>query len=214
MNKLTKLLGRLKTAGLTLQPDKCFFLRQEITYLGHLITEVGVKPDPRKTEAVAKFPTPRNRKNIKQLLGLVGYYRRFIQNFAKLSKPLTNLLKKDTPFFWGDLQQTTFETLRNILCTEPLLRYPNFEEKFIVTSDASNFAVGAVLSQGPIGKDLPIAYASRTLCEAEINYSAIEKEFLAVVFRVEHFRPYLYDRKFTLVTDHKPLLWFNKLKDP
>ena len=96
--KLKKLLGRLKTAGLTLQPEKCHFLRREITYLGHVITENEVKPDPRKIEAVKNFPRPKNRKNVKQFLGLIGYYRRFIPEFAKLAKPLTVLTKLGVKF--------------------------------------------------------------------------------------------------------------------
>ena len=98
--KLEKLLGRLKTAGLVLQPDKCRFLCKEIGYLGHVISEDGVKPDPNKIEAVSKFPQPKGRKNIKQFLGLAGYYRRFIPGFALIAKPLNNLLKKNIPFFW------------------------------------------------------------------------------------------------------------------
>ena len=212
--KLKKLLARLKTAGLSLQPEKCQFLRHDIAYLGHIITEKGVLPDPRKLQAVRNFPIPQRRKNIKQFLGLVGYYRRFISDFAKISKPLTQLLKKDISFLWGPEQQKAFETLRDKLCSEPLLQYPDFNKPFVVTTDASDFALGAVLSQGQIGRDLPIAYASRTLDKAETNYSTTEKELLAIVFAVKHFRPYLYGHKFTLVTDHRPLLWLNGLKDP
>ena len=151
---------------------------------------------------------------MKQFLGLVGYYRRFISDFAKISKPLTQLLEKDISFLWGPEQQKAFEILRDKLCSEPLLQYPDFNKPSVVTTDASDFALGAVLSQGQIGRDLPIAYASRTLDKAETNYSTTEKELLAIVFAVKHFRPYLYGHKFTLVTDHRPLLWLNGLKDP
>lgn len=212
--KLKKLLARLKAAGLALQPDKCQFLRRDITYLGHIITEKGVLPDPRKLEAVRNFPVPQRKRNIKQFLGLIGYYRRFIPDFAKISKPLTQLLKKHLKFFWGPEQQKSFEILRDKLCSQPLLQYPDFKRPFIVTTDASDFAIGAILSQGQIGRDLPIAYASRTLNQAETNYSTTEKELLAIVFAVKHFRPYLYGHKFTLVTDHRPLIWLNGLKDP
>lgn len=212
--KLTKLLGRLKTAGLVLQPDKCRFLCKEIGYLGHVISKEGVKPDPKKVEAVDNFPRPKGRKNIKQFLGLAGYYRRFIPNFATIAKPLTLLLKKDVPFTWSGAAEQAFERLKNILCTKPLLQYPDFSKPFIITTDASNFAIGAILGQGEIGKDLPIAYASRTMTEAEINYTTTEKELLAIIFAVKHFRPYVYGRKFTLVTDHKALVWLDQLKDP
>lgn len=212
--KFNKLAERLRKANLKLQPDKCEFLRKEVTYLGHVISETGVKPDPKKIEAVREFPRPRNHKNIKQFLGLAGYYRKFIPDFSRTAKPLTTLLKKDEPFIWSENQENAFTTLRDLLCTEPLLQYPDFTQPFVVTTDASGYAVGGILSQGPIGKDRPIAYASRLLNGAEINYSTIEKELLAMVYCTNHFRPYIYGNKFKLVTDHKPLVWLNSVKDP
>ena len=212
--KMKNLLGRLKTAGLTLQPDKCLFLRKEVVYLGHVICEEGVRPDPQKIQAVFAFPQPKTQKNVKQFLGLAGYYRRFIKDFAKIARPLNNLLQKGVPFIWGEAQERAFKTLREILCTAPLLQYPDFNKPFIVTTDASDYALGAVLSQGEIGKDLPVAYASRAMIGAELNYSTTEKELLAMVYAVKHFRPYLYGRKFYLVTDHRPLVWLHNLKGP
>ena len=212
--KLKKLLGRLKTANLTLQPEKCHFLGKEITYLGHVITQNGVKPDPRKIEAVKNFPLPKTRKNIKQFLGLIGYYRRFIPDFAKLAKPLTFLTKLGVKYIWGQPQQKAFEELRDIILQDPILQYPDFSKPFLVTTDASDYAVGAILSQGKIGEDLPVAYASRTLNDAETRYATIEKELLAILFGIENFRPYLYGQKFTLVTDHRPLVWLHNIKTP
>lgn len=212
--KFEKLAARLRQANLRLQPDKCEFLRREVTYLGHIISESGVKPDPQKIQAVKEFPQPTNAKGIKQFLGLAGYYRRFIPDFSKTAKPLTNLLKKETVFLWGDDQDKAFVALRDALCSQPLLQYPDFTKPFIVTTDASNAAIGGILSQGTIGRDLPISYASRLLNEAERNYSTIEKELLAIVYCVNYFRPYLYGRKFQLTTDHKPLVWLHSVKDP
>lgn len=212
--KFNRLAERLRNANLRLQPDKCEFLRKEVTYLGHIISETGVKPDPGKVEAVRNFPRPKNDKNIKQFLGLAGYYRRFICNFSKIAKPLTALLKKGEPFKWLESQETAFKELKEQLCTEPLLQHPDFTKPFILTTDASGYAVGGILSQGTIGKDRPIAYASRLLNRAEGNYSTIEKELLAIVYCVNHFRPYLYGNKFSLVTDHKPLVWLHSVKDP
>lgn len=117
-------------------------------------------------------------------------------------------------FEWKQPQVEAFSTLRELLCTEPLLKYPDFSEDFNVTTDASGYAVGGVLSQGPIGKDAPIAYASRLLNQAELNYSTIEKELLAIVYCVHQFRPYIYGRKFHLITDHQPLVWIHSVKDP
>lgn len=212
--KFVKLAERLRKADLQLQPDKCQFLRKEVNYLGHLITEKGTLPDPCKLVAVRNFPRPKNAKNIKQFLGLTGYYRRFIEDYAKISKPLTKLLKANATFQWLDEQQRAFETLRDKLCEEPILQYPDFTRPFIITTDASGYALGAVLSQGDIGKDLPISYASRLLNGAELNYATIEKELLAIVYAVNYFRPYIYGRKFILVTDHKPLMWLHRVKDP
>lgn len=212
--KLNAFLESLKRSNLTLQPEKCFFLRKEVIYLDHLITQQGVKPEPKKLKAVKKFPQPRSPKNIKQFLGLAGYYRRFIQNFSCISKPLSYLLKKEVPFRWTESQDVAFNKLKDILCTQPLLQYPNFEKEFIVISDASNYGLGGVLSQKFDVKVLPIAYTSRTLNDTEINYSTIEKELLGILFSVESFRPYLYGRKFLLETDHKPLIWLHNMKNP
>lgn len=212
--KYQKLCARLRDANLKLQPEKCNLLRKEVVYLGHIISADGVKPDPGKIEAVKNFPTPKNAKNIKQFLGLAGYYRRFIPNFSGTSKPLTNLLRKDVPFKWEDAQSKAFKTLANLLCEQPLLQFPDFTRPFLVTTDASNYAIGGILSQGEIGKDLPIAYTSRILNQAEQNYSTIEKELLAIIYAVNYFRPYLYGHKFSLITDHRPLVWLNSVKDP
>jgi transposase InsO family protein len=212
--KFNKLAERLRAANLRLQPDKCEFLRKEVTYLGHVIGEAGVKPDPNKIKAVKSFPRPKNAKNVKQFLGLAGYYRRFINNFSKAAKPLTSLLKKDEPFLWQEAQENAFTELRDQLCTEPLLQHPDFTRPFLLTTDASGYAIGGILSQGEIGKDRPIAYASRLLNGAEQNYSTIEKESLAIIYCVNHFRPYLYGNQFIILTDHKPLEWLHSVKDP
>ncbi|XP_036148743.1 uncharacterized protein LOC118647611 [Monomorium pharaonis] len=212
--KFERLMKRLKAANLQLQPDKCEFLRQEVAYLGHIICADGVRPDPNKVEAVIKFPVPKNVKNIKQFLGLVGYYRKFIPNFSKIAKPLTDLLKKDTIFNWQQKHTEAFDILRLSLCSEPILQYPDFNKPFTLTTDASGYAIGGVLSQTCTGQDLPVAYTSRTLNKAEQNYSTIEKECLAIIYCINHFRPYLYGRKFTIVTDHKPLVWLHSVKDP
>lgn len=212
--RLTDVFKRLRKANLKIQPDKCEFLRKEVAYLGHLITKDGVKPNPQKIDCILNFPQPQNQKDIKSFLGLAGYYRRFIPNFAKITKPLTKLLQKDQPFNFDSDCIKSLEELKKALTSTPILIYPNFDEPFVLTTDASAFAIGAVLSQGPIGKDLPIGYASRTLCNAECKYSVIERELLAIVWAVKHFRPYLFGRKFKLITDHRPLTWLFSIKDP
>ncbi|KAL4091164.1 hypothetical protein QTP88_025901 [Uroleucon formosanum] len=164
---LCQIFERFRKHGLQLQPTKCEFLRREVIYLGHVITEQGVKPDPKKIQCMVNYPTPTNAKDVKSFLGLVGYYRRFIRDFSKKAKPLTNLLKQNQQFIWSDLCQESFNYFKNILINEPILQYPDFNQPFNITTDASNIAIGAILSQGKIGSDLPIAYASRTLNKAE-----------------------------------------------
>lgn len=214
ISKLELIFSKFREANLKLQPDKCEFLRREVAYLGHVITDNGVSPNPDKVKAISQFPTPKTPKDVKSFLGLAGYYRRFIENFSHITKPLTSLLKKDVNFHWSPEQEQAFNLLKQKLISAPLLQYPDFSQPFIVTTDSSNYAVGAILSQGEIGKDKPIAYASRTLNKQEGNYSTTEKELLAILFGVNTFRPYLYGYQFKIVTDHRPLTWLFNAKDP
>ena len=151
---------------------------------------------------------------MKSFLGMIGYYRRFIPRFSKIAAPLHALFKKDAKFEWTMEQENAFQQLKGKLTSKPILQYPDLEKDFILTTDASNQGLGAVLSQGEIGKDLPIAYASRNLNSAEKNYTTSEKELLAMIWGVKHFRPYLYGRKFKIASDHKPLMWIMNVKDP
>lgn len=212
--KLREVFERLKQHQLLLQPDKCNFLMEEIKFLGHIVSGSGVRMDPDKVRAVTNYPTPKSSKQVKSFLGLVGYYRKFISHFAEIAKPLNNLQKKNVPFIWGHSERDAFETLKTAITTQPVLQYPHFKQgQFVLTTDASKIALGAILSQGPVGKDKPIAYASRTLNRAEANYSTTEQELLAIVWATKHFRPYLYGTKFTIVTDHKPLRWLFAIAD-
>ena len=212
--KLREVLERIREYNVKLQPDKCEFMKTELAYLGHIVTPDGVKPDPSKTEAVVRFPAPTTPTEIKSFLGLAGYYRRFIPNFSLIAKPLTELSKKDVAFKWIEKEEEAFQTLKFHLINPPLLQYPYFTKPFILTTDASQHAIGCILSQGKVGQDLPISYASRTLNSAERNYSVVEKELLAIVWGCKHFRPYLLGHQFTIVTDHKPLTWIFSVKDP
>lgn len=215
LDRLKLVFTRLREANFKVQLDKCEFLQREVAYLGHIVTPEGVKPNPDKIKAVQNFKIPKTKKDIKSFLGLLGYYRKFINNFAKITKPMTKLLKKDAIINVDDPEyKTCFEYCKNLLTNEPILIYPDFNQTFHLTTDASNYAIGAVLSQGPVGQDRPVAYASRTLNSHEINYSTIEKELLAIVWATKYFRPYLYGRKFNIFTDHKPLEWLSSIKEP
>lgn len=209
---LKKIFKKLKDANLKIQPDKSEFLKKETAFLGHIVSGDGIKPNPDKIHAVLNFPIPETQKDIKSFLGLVGYYRKFIKDFAKLTKPLTKCLKKNSK---AKIQHTpefieAINICKHLLTHDPILEYPDFNKKFTLTTDASDVALGAVLSQ----TDKPIAYASRTLSTTETHYSTTEKELLAIVWATKYFRPYLYGQKFTLITDHKPLTWLLSLKEP
>ncbi|GBM36759.1 Retrovirus-related Pol polyprotein from transposon 17.6 [Araneus ventricosus] len=212
--RLRKVLKCIQEAGLTLNSNKCSFGKKKLTILGHLVDEHGIYPDPQKTAAVTKFPVPENVSDVRSFLGLCSYYRRFIKNFSDIAKPLHDLLKKNAKFSWGTPQKESFLTLKKLLTSGPVLGHflPNAETK--IHSDASGYGIGAVLVQVQDGKERPLAYASRSLTAAEKNYSTTEKECLAVVWAISKFRPYLFGRPFTVVTDHHSLCWLANLKDP
>lgn len=206
LENLKCVLKRLSDFNLKIQLDKCEFLKRETEFLGHIISSDGVKPNPDKIEKIIQWPMPKNQKEIKQFLGLVGYYRRFIKDFSKISRPMTKFLKKDSTIDTKDSSYiNAFNTLKQILSTDQILAYPQFDLPFILTTDASGYALGAVLSQIQENVEKPIAFASRTLSEPETRYATNEKEALAILWAVNKFKPYLYGQKFTLVTDHKPL---------
>lgn len=214
VNRLKQIFEKLREANLKVQLDKSHFFKKEVNYLGHIITPQGVKPNPEKIRAVKEFPIPKTSKEIKSFIGLVSYSRKFIPNLAKITKPLTYYLKKGKEIIHDENFINSFNTCKNLLINSPILQYPDFTKPFILTTDASNLAIGAVLSQGNIGSDKPVACASRTLNESESKYSTIEKELLAIVWACKYFRPYLFGRTFKIYTDHRPLVWLFNLKEP
>lgn len=211
---LREVFERLRSSNSKVQLDKSEFLRKEVSYLGHIITPDGIRPNPDKITAIQKFPTSKTQKQMRSFLGLLGYYRKFIPNLANLTKPLIKCLKKNAPIIHSDEFLICFEKYKLILTKESILQYPDFSKPLTLTTEASYFAIGAVLSQGPINQDLPIAYASRTLNEFEQNYSTIEEELLAIVFSVKYFQPYLFGPKYKIITDHELLEWLFSLKEP
>lgn len=211
MQHLRLIMKKLREYNLKVQLDKTEFLRKEVAFLGHVITPEGIKPNPSKITAIEKFPLPKTTKEIKSFLGLVGFYRKFISNFAKIVSPFTKCLKKGAIIKTNDDDYiSAFQLCKELLCNAPILAYPDFTKEFKLTTDASNVSVGSVLSQ----QNRPIAYYSRTLNSAEKNYSTIEKELLAILDSTKHFRPYLFGQNFTIETDHNPLVWLYKIKEP
>lgn len=218
MNNLSMVFERLADAGLRLKPAKCKFLRNEVPFLGHIISESGIRTDPQKTETVKNWPTPVSTVEVQQFLGLASYYRRFIHHFADIAKPLHCLTQKDFKFVWTTECQSSFDNLRNALTTAPILAFPNLSPdagKFVLDTDASDAGIGAVLSQlGENGSERVVAYGSRCLNKQERNYCTTRKEMLAVVFFTRQFRHFLLGRHFTVRTDHQSLRWLQNFREP
>lgn len=211
---IQKVLQTLRDANLKIQSDKSEFLRKEVEFLGHVVTTEGVKPNPKKIEAIKSWPLPKHPKELKSFLGTISYYRRFIPRFAHIAKPMTMQLRgKNKTIEIDDAFEKAFEELKSIMASDLILTYPDFNQPFVLTTDASNVAIGGVLSQIIEGKEKPIAYLSRTLSKAEEKYSATAKELLAIYFSAKTFRPYLYGRSFIIYTDHEPLTKELKLTD-
>ena len=202
---IRNVLQRLKEVNIKCKPSKCHFALKEVEYLGHIVSSEGVKPDPNKVKVITKCPTPKTQKQLKSFLGLAGYYRRFVKDYSQKALPLYKLLRKNAKFDWKDQYQEAFEILKELLTTHPILAYPNFTLSFKLYVDASGFALRYVLGQDQKGTERVIAYGGRVLKPAEKNYSATEKEALAVVEAVKFFYSYLYGNKFVIYTDHHSL---------
>ena len=204
LRNVASVLKWLRAAGLKLQPAKCSFFQKQVKYLGHVISEEGVATDPTKTENVKQWPTPSTAEEVQQLLGLASYYRRFIQHFAEIVKPLHHLTEHNV----AEECELAFQELKHRLVTAPILSYPDFSQKFVLDTDASNYALGAVLSQvQEDGSEKVIAYGSRLMTKTERRYCATRRELLSVVTFVKQFHPYLLGRHFKLRTDHGSLVW-------
>ncbi|KAK1666319.1 hypothetical protein QYE76_054478 [Lolium multiflorum] len=213
LRNLDKVLQRCEETNLVLNWEKCHFMVNEGIVLGHKISERGIEVDRAKVEAIEKMPYPRDVKGIRSVLGHAGFYRRFIKDFSKISKPLTNLLQKDVPFVFDDDCKEAFETLKKALTTAPIVEPPDWNLPFEIMCDASDFAVGAVLGQRVDKKLNVIHYASKTLDAAQRNYATTEKELLAVVFACDKFRSYIVDSKVTIHTDHAAIRYLMQKKD-
>ena len=203
LEHLRLVIQKIQDAGLKLKPAKCQFVREEVEYLGHVLTPSGLKTNLKLVESVVNYPRPQNSKEVKQFLGLSSYYRRFIQKFAAIAQPLTALTRNGVVFEWTEDCQAAFDRLKQSLTTAPVLCYPAFDLPFVLETDASIKGIGAILSQVQRdGQCHPVAYASRSLTAAERNYGITELETLAVVWSITHYHSYLYGHDVTVYTDH------------
>ena len=184
-------------------------MQRSVHYLGHVVSSEGVETDPKKVSCNQEWPTPKDVKELRQFLGLASYYRRFIKSFALKASPLYRLTEKGRRWEWTKECGESFATLKQTLVSAPILAFPNFDNDFILDTDASTDGLGAVLSQQFKEGERVIAYASRTLTKAERQYCATRKEMLALVWGIRQFRPYLYGRTFRARTDHNWLRWWH-----
>ena len=206
LSALEEVLRRMSEAGLRLRRDKCMFMAPSVVYLGHRIDKYGLHPVAEKVQALQEVPTPTNVSELKSYLGLLSYYSRFLPNLSTLLAPLYKLLRHNQPWKWTSAQEKAFRESKQLMLKSQLLIHFNPNLEIVLACDASAYGVGAVLSHRmPDGQEKPVGFVSRTLTDAEKNYSQIEKEGLACVFGVQHFHDYVYGHTFTLQTDHKPL---------
>lgn len=213
-SRLQSVFDRIRSANLKMKAKKCHLFQTEVSYLGHVVSQYGVATAEDKIEKVKDWPTPRCAKEVRQFLGLTSYYRRFIEGYAHIAKPLHKLTEKGKQYKWTTETEVAFDKLKEALSTAPVLAYPQMELPFILDTDASDVGVGGVLSQVQDGIERAISYASFTLSKPEKNYCVTRKELLAIVRMVKHFKPYLYGRRFLLRTDHGSLRWLLNFKEP
>ena len=214
INRLREVLSRIKAAGLKLSPRKCFLLQKEVKFLGHVVSEAGVLPNPDNVQKLVEWSQPKTVTDVRAILGLGSYYRRFVKDFSKLVHPLIQLTRKDTSFIWTDDCEEAFQKLKVALVGPDVMGYPRQDCSFILDTDACDVSIGAVLSQFQDGRERVIAYASRVLNKTQRNYCVTDRELLAVVHFTTHFRHYLMGTEFTVRTDHQALKWLFSLREP
>ncbi|KAJ0171192.1 hypothetical protein K1T71_013391 [Dendrolimus kikuchii] len=214
LEDLDKVLRKLSENNLRVNFSKCRFGCSTIKYLGHLITPVGLKVDPAKIAPIVQSPAPKNLKHLMTFLQTCSWFRRFIPNFSEISEPLTRLTRKKAEWVWKNEQETAFQQLKTRLTTAPILRQADETKPYTIKTDASNYAIGAVLMQGEGEDERPVEFASRLLNSAERNYNTTEKEALGVVWAITKFRGYVEGVPVTVITDHQALKWLMSLRSP
>uniref|UniRef100_A0A2N9G390 RNA-directed DNA polymerase n=1 Tax=Fagus sylvatica TaxID=28930 RepID=A0A2N9G390_FAGSY len=213
LDNLGKVLARCEEKNLVLNWEKCHFMVSSGIVLGHIVSSKGIEVDKSKIELITKLPTPKTVKDVRSFLGHAGFYRRFIEGFSSIAKPLCKLLLKDTPFDWTEACQEAFTKLIGKLTSAPIMQAPDWSLPFELMCDASDYAIGAVLGQRKDKKPHVIYYASRTLNSAQMNYTTTEKELLAIVFALDKFRSYLIGSPVVCFTDHAALKYLFTKKD-
>ena len=214
LQRLRMVLDRLREVGLKVKPTKCTLFQTEVQFLGHQVSENGIEPLADKIETIQNWPVPHCIRDVRAFFGLASYYRKFVRDFALIAEPLTRLTRKQTRFEWSDEAQEAFEKLKKALAEATSLAFPYPNRPCILDTDASDVAIGAVLSQNIDGVERPIAFYSRILNSTQHNYCTTRRELLAVISALQHFRHYLLGAKIILRTDHHSLKWLQTFKRP
>ncbi|HLP44037.1 MAG TPA: RNase H-like domain-containing protein [Candidatus Nanoarchaeia archaeon] len=202
LEHLENILSKLQIAGLKIKASKIQLFLPEVEYLGFLTGCDGLKVNPRKMDSIVNFPRPAKVRDVQAFLGLIGYFRIFIPKFAEKARPLYILLKQDNEWSWGKEQEAAFQQFKRLLQQAPILAFPNFDEPFMLTTDASGYAAGAILTQMQNNKERLIACASKVFTDTEQRYSNTEREMTAVIYGIDHFKSYLWGNKFIVFTDN------------
>jgi len=193
--------------------EKCHFMVTNDIVLGHIVSSTGIEVDKYKIELIVNLPTPKSVKDVRSFLGHADFYRRFIKDFSVISKPLCNLLIKDNVFEWTEHCEKAFVRVKNLLTSAPVIQPPDWSLPFEIMCDASNYAMGAILGQRKDKKSYVIYYASKTLNNAQMNYTTTEKELLTVVFACEKFRSYLIGSPVVVFSDRAALKYLLSKND-
>jgi hypothetical protein len=214
LERLRMTFERIRRIKLKLKPKKCNLFQEQVIFLGHLVSKEGITTDPSKIEAVKNWPQPKSVTDVRSFLGFCSYYRKFIEGFSQIASPLHKLTEKTKEFEWNESSEEAFNILKQKLISAPILTLPSPDCEFILDTDASDTAIGAVLSQVQNGVERVMAYASKSLGKAERRYCVTRKELLAVVNFIKHFKHYLLGRKFLVRSDHGALRWLFNFKEP
>ncbi len=215
MHDLKAVFSCLQTANVSLKPSKCIFAADRVNFLGFELSINGIQPQARLTDAIRQFQSPKSKKELKRFLGMAGFYRDFIRDFATISEPLNKLTCDNVPYTWSNECESAFNNLKQQLISRPVLAFPQLGSPFVVEVDASDYAAGGVLSQLSDDNTLhPVAYFSTAFKGSQRNWAAISKEAFALVLAIRHWHVYLAGTSFVLNSDHNPLVHLRKQKDP
>lgn len=206
--------NKLREIGLAIGLNKSNFCMKKLKFVGHIIDENGIAIDNSRAQAIQNYKEPKSVSQVRSFLGLASWFRKFIDNYSDIAAPLINLTEKNVEFQWNSEQKLSFESLKNVLATAPVLAYPNYDLPFSIETKSSDIGVCAILSQIHDNQSKPISFMSAKLNEAQMKFHPIERECFAVILALERFRPYIDGSQIHVTTSHNSLLWLKGCRDP